>query len=299
MLLENPVSYVTGFNGGIVNLGEVENRGFELELRTRNIVNPNFKWSSTLILSTNQNELISFGESNGALLEDGFGRNSQWINLEGHPISSFYGFVVDEELPTDYYESPYIPINGRSEDVIVKDLNGDGLISDADKTILGDPYPDLIWSFTNDFEFGQFDFSVMIQEVRVLKLKILETNILRRIGKALPPMYRLWSTRDLYLMRTFLQERVLTNDVVQSASYFSLRNVNFGYNFKREHVSKIGLEGIRLYVTGQNLVYITSDEYKGFNPEYFDTNNSPRALGAQRAGTPLFRTMSIGLNVNF
>jgi len=124
LLLENPVSYVTGFDAGIVNLGEVENSGFELELRTRNITNSNFKWNTTLIASTNKNELLSFGESNGALLEDGFGRNSQWINLVGHPISSFYGFVKDEEIATQYYDSPFIPINGVSEDVVVKDLNG-------------------------------------------------------------------------------------------------------------------------------------------------------------------------------
>ena len=163
LLLENPVSYVTGFDSGIVNLGKVQNSGFEFELRTRNVANSTFKWSTSFIASTNKNELLSFGESNGALLEDGFGRNSQWINLVGNPISSFWGFVKDDELPTQYYDSPWIPINGVSEDVIVKDLNGDGLITDDDKTILGDPYPELIWSLTNEFTFGNFDLSVMIQ----------------------------------------------------------------------------------------------------------------------------------------
>jgi hypothetical protein len=56
---------------------------------------------------------------------------------------------------------------------------------------------------------------------------------------------------------------------------------------------------MRLYATGQNLLYITSDEYQGFNPEYIDGNNTPTSYGAQRAGTPLFRTLSLGLNVNF
>ena len=88
--------------------------------------------------------MLDFGESDGQLTVDGWGRNSQWINSVGNPISSFYGYVVDRELSTQYYDSPYIPINGLSEDVIVRDLNGDGLISDEDKTILGDPYPDLI-----------------------------------------------------------------------------------------------------------------------------------------------------------
>ena len=299
LLLENPVSYVTGFTSGIVNLGEVENSGMELEVRTRNITRGKIRWNTTFIASTNKNELLSFGESDGALLEDGFGRNSQWINSVGNPISSFYGYVVDTELANEYWDSPYIPINGESQDVIVKDLNGDGLITDEDKTILGDPYPDLIWSFTNEFLIGNFDFSFMIQGSQGAQVK--------NIGDQY--FFTQWngSTSDVQAVveagvishPSFLQQRIHTNDVVQSAGYLSLRNVNIGYNFKASQLAKTGLGSVRLYASGQNLIYKTSDDYHGFNPEFIDTNNSPRAYGAQRAGTPLFRTMTGGLNVNF
>ncbi|MDX1702106.1 MAG: TonB-dependent receptor, partial [Melioribacteraceae bacterium] len=228
LLLENPVSYVTGFDAGIVNLGEVRNSGVELEIRTINVTNSSFRWNTSLIASTNKNELISFGESDGQLTVDGWGRNSQWINSVGNPISSFYGYVVDRELATQYYDSPYIPINGLSEDVIVKDLNGDGLISEEDKTILGDPYPDLIWSLTNEVIFGNFDVSVMIQGSQGAEV--------RNVGDQY--FYTHWqgSTSDIQQViedgiisdASFLQQRVHTNDIVQSASYFSLRNVNLG-----------------------------------------------------------------------
>ena len=299
LLLENPVSYVTGFNAGIVNLGEVENRGVEVELRTRNVRNRNFRWSSTVIASTNKNELISFGESDGALLEDGFGRNSQWINSVGNPISSFYGFVVDEELATEYWDSPYIPINGTAEDVIVKDLNGDGIITDADKTILGDPYPDLIWSFTNDFEYKNFDFSIMIQGSQGAEVKNIGDQYFETHWQGSTSDKQAVVEAGIVSHPSFLQEKVLTNDVVQSAGYFSLRNINFGYNFTNQQLAKYRLGGLRVYVSGQNLLYITSEDYHGFNPEFIDSSNSPRAYGAQRAGTPLFRTMMVGLNVNF
>ncbi len=299
LLLENPVSYVTGFSDGIVNLGEVENKGFELELRTRNVNNGNFKWNTTLIASTNKNTLLSFGESDGALLEDGFGRNSQWINSVGHPISSFYGFVVDREIENKYWTSPFIPINGTAEDVIVRDLNGDGIITDADKTILGDPYPDLIWSLTNQFQFGNFDFSVMIQgsqgaEVKNIGDQYFETHWTGRTIDFQAPV-----EDGVITHPSFLQKKVLTNDVVQSAGYFSLRNINIGYTLSNTQLAQAGLEGLRIYVSGQNLIYKTSDDYHGFNPEYIDNNNSPRAYGSQRAGTPLFRTMTVGLNLDF
>jgi len=98
---------------------------------------------------------------------------------------------------------------------------------------------------------------------------------------------------------SFLQERVHTNDIVQSASYFSLRNVNIGYNIPASKISSLGLRGVRIYVSGQNLIYNTADDYNGFNPEFIDNNNTPTAYGSQRAGTPLFRTISGGLNVKF
>lgn len=298
LLLENPVSYVTGFSGGIVNLGEVENRGMELELRTRNVNKGKFQWNTTLIASTNKNELISFGESNGALLEDTYGRNSQWINLIGHPISSFYGYIVDRELPNDYINTPYHPINSSAEDIIVKDLNGDGIITDEDKAILGDPYPDLIWSLTNEFVFGNFDFSFMIQGSEGAEVKnIGDQYFFNWFGQATVDPQQVVEDGVVPHI-SFIQEKVLTNQVVQSARYFSLRNINIGYNFSKNQLSRIGLEGARIYASAQNLIYMTSDDYHGFNPEFIDDDN-PRKYGEQRAGTPLYRTVILGLNVNF
>ena len=298
LLLENPVSYVTGFNNGVVNLGEVVNSGWELELRSRNITNENFSWTSTLIASTNKNELTNFGDSNGQILEDVYGRNSEWINQVGNPISSFYGYVVDRELPTQYWDTPYFPINSKSEDVIVKDLNGDGIITAADKTILGDPYPDLIWSFTNEFKLGDFDLSFMVQgshgaEVRNVGDQYFFTHWQ---GATNSPQQVVGD--GIISHPSFLQERVLTDDIVQSAGYFSLRNVNIGYTLPSDLSNRLGMESLRVYATGQNLIYITDKDYHGFNPEFVD-DKRPTAYGAQRAGTPIFSTMSLGLNVKF
>lgn len=299
LLLENPVSYVTGFSDGIVNLGEVMNSGFELELRTVNVRSEKFRWSSKVIASTNKNELLSFGQSDGALLEDLYGRNSQWINSIGHPISSFYGYVADTELPKTYVNTPWHPINGSTQDVIVKDLNGDGLITNEDKTILGDPYPNLIWSFTNEFQYGNFDFSFMLQGSQGAEVKNIGDEYFFSwfTNPTLNPQQ---AVDDGIVPNTsFIQEKVLTNLVVQPAGYLSLRNVNVGYNFSKNQLSRLGfIESLRLYASGQNLFYKTSDDYHGFNPEFIDDPN-PRAYGAQRAGTPLFRTISFGLNVTF
>ncbi|WP_073247161.1 SusC/RagA family TonB-linked outer membrane protein [Maribacter aquivivus] len=306
LLLNNPVSYISGFNSGIVNLGEVQNKGVELELRTKNVSNENFSWNSTFIASTNKNELLSFGDSNNALIEDDYGRNSQWINRIGEPISSFWGYVVDEEafdetsFRTTYVDSPWNRINGQSDDTIVKDLNGDGLITEEDKTILGSPYPDLVYSFTNEFKFGNVDFSFMVQGSLGAQVNNIGDQYFynwfgnrTRSGGELEAV-----ANGLVSDVSFIQEKVLTSDVIASADYFSLRNVNLGYNFSKDVAERIGVSGLRVYATAQNLLYITADDYHGFNPEHIDGSN-PRAYGSQRAGTPIFRTVTFGLNVDF
>ncbi len=306
LLLDNPVSYITGFTGGIVNLGEVQNKGWELELRTKNITNEKFSWNSTLIASTNQNELLSFGDSNNALIEDTYGRNSQWINRIGEPISSFWGYVVDTEayddttFRTTYVSTPWNRINGQADDTIVKDLNGDGLITEEDKTILGDPYPDLLWSFTNEFKLGAFDFSFMLQGSLGAQVNnIGDQYFYNWFGNRTRSGGEAQAVADgLVPDESFIQEKVLTSEVIASADYFSLRNVSLGYNMPDDVTSKLGLSALRVYATAQNLIYVTADDYHGFNPEHIDGTN-PRAYGSQRAGTPIYQTVSFGLNIDF
>ena len=299
LLLNNPVSYVTGFNNGIVNLGKVKNSGWELEIRTKNIAKPNFSWNTTVIASTNKNELLDYGESDGALTEDGFNRSSQWINSVGNPISSFWGYVVDKELAIEYWDSPWIPINGQSEDVIVKDLNGDGLITEDDKTILGNPYPEIVWSVTNEFNFGNFDFSFMIQGSMGAEVKNIGDQYFFSQWNGATSDEQAVVDAGIISDASFLKPRIHTDDIISSAGYFSLRNVNLGYTIPESTLAPLGISSLRIYMSGQNLVYITSADYHGFNPEYIDSNNTPQSYGAQRAGTPLFRTMTFGLNVNF
>lgn len=300
LLLNQDVSYVTGFGAGIVNKGKVENRGWELELRTKNVATEKFSWSSTFIASTNTNELIDFGNDNGNLGVDGFDRNTQWINLVGNPISSFYGYVADREITTQYWDTPYNRINGQAEDIIVKDLNGDGLITDGDKTILGDPYPDIIWSFSNEFKFGNLDFSFMLQGSQGGQIRNVGDQYFYHFsGATIDGGAEQMVAEGIIPDVSFLQAKIFTDDIVQNSGYFSLRNVNIGYNFSKDLISKLGMSSLRFYASGQNLIYITSDDYHGFNPEYIDSNNTPITYGSQRAGTPIFSTYSVGLNVNF
>ncbi|MAU17039.1 MAG: SusC/RagA family TonB-linked outer membrane protein [Muricauda sp.] len=293
LLLYNPVSSTTGFDSALVNLGEVKNSGFEIELKTRNVTTEKFRWSTTFLASMNENELTDFADANGQIQNVDDKRAAEWINLEGHPISSYYGWVVDRDIPLEYLNNPYHPVGGEAQDVYVKDLNGDGLIDDDDKTILGDPYPELIWSVTNDFKIGNLDISFLFQGSHGAEVRNMGDQYL---------FNHFNSSQDFNVETTpdqgFIKEKIFTDDIIQDASYIALRNVNIGFNFPKDITDKLGLSRFRLYVAGQNLMYITADDYTGFNPEsIYET--SPTTYGYQRAGSPVFRTISLGTNIEF
>lgn len=292
LLLYNPVSGTTGFSNALVNLGKVQNRGVELELRSRNVSNEDFKWTSTLIASKNKNELKDYGDSNGLIQNVDSKRAAEWINLEGNPISSFYGWVVDKEIPLEYISNPYHPIGGQAQDVYVRDLNGDGLIDNDDKTILGSPYPDLVWSFSNSFQIGNLDVSFMLQGSHGAEVRNMGDQYI----------FNHFNSSQDFISSTpnqgFIKEKIFTNSIIQDASYIALRNVNVGYNVNGGLLSKLKLTNARVYMAAQNLLYITASGYTGFNPESINTT-SATTYGYQRAGSPVFSTVSLGVNVQF
>ena len=151
------------FDLKIEYLGKVENTGFEFELQSTILRRDNFVWTAGFLGSRNENKLLDFADSDGQIQNVDSKRAAEWINLQGNPISSFYGWVVDREIPKEYLNDAFHPVGGQAQDVYVKDLNGDGVIDDDDKTILGDPYPDLVWSFGSEFRYGNFDLSFLFQ----------------------------------------------------------------------------------------------------------------------------------------
>ena len=288
----NPISATTGFTEAITNLGEVRNSGFELEVRTKNISKPEFKWKTTFIASANKNELLDFADSNGQILNVDTKRAAEWINLVGNPISSFYGWVVDRDIPLEFISDPFHPVGAEAQDVYVKDLNGDGVIDDDDKTILGNPYPDLVWSVSNEFNIGNFDASFMFQGSHGAEVRNMgDQYLFNQFGSA---QDFISTTPDQHLIK----QKIFTDDIIQNASYIALRTVNLGYTLNSDVSSKLKLDKLRIYLTGQNLLYFTESDYTGFNPESIN-NTSGTTYGYQRAGSPINQTVSLGLNLEF
>ncbi|OJJ16853.1 SusC/RagA family TonB-linked outer membrane protein [marine bacterium AO1-C] len=292
LLLSLPIPSVTGFSTALVNKGVVENKGFEVEINTRNIVGRDFVWSTRVLMTHNKNTLVDFASSEDLISIVDPKRPAEWIAMKGQPISSFYGYVVEKEIPAEFINNPFYPINAQSQDVYVKDINGDGVIDTDDRTILGSPYPDLIWSMTNTFKYKNFDFSFMLQGSHGAEVRNISSQYINNEFSSNQDYTSNFPDADKVVQRIF------TNDDIQDASYVALRNINLGYTLPKGLIP--GVRSLRVYLSAQNLLYMMANGYVGYNPEGIDQGlGNPLTYGYQRGPAPIYRTYSIGLNVNF
>ncbi len=154
------------------NIGSLDNKGFEIELTTNNIKTSNFKWTTSANLSHTENRIRELGKE-AYLLNQGE-RTEIYQNKVGDPLVQFFGFKTDgvwlsqaqiDKAKLDGIKSalPNLFVPGGLKLV---DLNGDGVIDNADRTVIGNPYPDFTWGITNTFSYRSFDLSFTFQGVQ-------------------------------------------------------------------------------------------------------------------------------------
>ncbi|OHX64086.1 SusC/RagA family TonB-linked outer membrane protein [Flammeovirga pacifica] len=300
LLLNRPIPSATGFQEATVNLGEIENRGVEFEVRTTNIITSSFKWSTTANMSLNENKIVSMAGADGLISTVDSKRPAEWIAKEGHPVASFYGYVVEKEIPIENIKNPFYPINGQSQDIYVKDLNGDGIIDPDDRTILGSPYPKLIWAINNTINYKNFDLSFMFQGSHGAKVRNMDPQYVNNQFSSNQDYITDETDPNFFKDADKVVQRIFTDDIVMDASYITLRNLNVGYQLPKGPLNKVGIKSMRVYVAAQNLIYIMGSDYRGYNPEGINQGlDTPLTYGYQRGAAPIHRTFSAGLNINF
>jgi TonB-linked SusC/RagA family outer membrane protein len=293
LLLDQEIASVTGFNTATVNIGEVKNSGFEMELGSTILSTSNMNWTTSFILSHNTNELIDFAGASGLITYEDRKRPAEYIALEGNPISSFYGYKYLKDIPLESLRDPFYPINGKGQSVYVQDINGDGLITPDDRTILGSPYPKWIWGFNSAFTYKILDLSFTIQGSHGAKTLNMDPQYWEKHFDSQMSYVPDFPDKDLVV------PRILTDKCVQDASFIALRNINLGCRIPSRITSKIGMNTVRFYVAGQNLFFIISDEYTSFNPEGVTETTSPLRGGYQRGSPPVPKAVTLGLTLEF
>jgi TonB-linked SusC/RagA family outer membrane protein len=309
LLLQQATMAFSGVPLSWNNIGSLRNRGFELELNTTNLKG-DFKWSTSANIAHTQNKIIELG--NEAYLLNYGERNEIYKSVVGGPLVQFFGYKTDgvwisnEQIVASGLTSN-LPSALKQGGLKIVDVNGDGVLDTNDRTIIGDPYPDFTWGITNNFSYKNFDLSFSWQGVQGGELINGDPNYGETKSRNLNYISNRWiSPQNPGDGRTPYEELgfnlMLTDYVVEDASYFALREVNLGYNLPANLYKKIGLSSLRLYTSAQNLYFHSANGYRGINPEGRSTSGpygSALIAGYQRGAFPIPKTIVFGIDINF
>lgn len=312
MLLDAPVPRTTGRATIRKNIGSMENKGFEIALNTVNISKNNLTWTSTFNISMNRNKVLSlatpapiFGVGN-----PGF-TNQTGIIRVGDPVGSYWGLVrlgtwsdkeAAEAAKFTSYRAGQTMLPG---DIKYLDVNGDYIINDADRMIIGNAYPDAWGSFINNLRFMNFELVLDLQYSvgnDVLNMtkhsgedRVSIANSYRTVLDAWTPQNQ---DTEIAAIRDTRAGYVTNVDTrwVEDGSFLRGRNLLLGYNFANTLTSRLGLSRLRAYVSAQNFFLIT--EFSGNDPEV-TTYGNPFAQGQTFFDYPKPTIYTLGLNVAF
>ena len=309
LLLQQATMAFSGVPLSWNNIGSLRNRGFEIELNTTNLKG-DFKWSTSANISHTQNRIIELG--NEAYLLNYGERNEIYKSVVGGPLVQFFGYKTDgvwisNQQIVDSGLTSNLPSALKQGGLKIVDVNGDGVLDTNDRTIIGDPYPDFTWGITNNFSYKNFDLSFSFQGVQGGELINGDPNYGETKSANVNYNSNRWiSPQNPGDGRTPYEELgfnwMLTDYVVEDASYFALREVNLGYNLPAYLAKKLGLSSLRLYTSGQNLFFQSANGYRGINPEGRSTSGpyaSSLIAGYQRGAFPIPKTYVFGIDINF
>lgn len=325
LLLNVPITRVSGFSTIRQNIGEVENKGVELQITAQHIKSDDFSWTTTVNFSRNRNHVRSLSPGIDRLIMlTTLNDFNAYTTEVGQPLGSFYMYKTDGVLlPADFDETgaPRVPIiNGQLEgNLKIVDMNNDGQINELDHTIVGNSQPDFLWGLSNNITFKGFDLRFDIQGQRGGDVFYLGrrgfnnglgegTNQYRdwlhaykpeRFSANIPPGVNMaWDGKTPSVVGV----NPAYNDTwIYDATFVRIRNITLGYHFGDAVLEKWNLRSIRIFVMADNLHTFT--KYPGANPEVNNAGGSGAGENTRPAtdygGYPLSKRLSLGINVSF
>jgi TonB-linked SusC/RagA family outer membrane protein len=314
LLLQQAIMGFTGLQQYWNNLGSLRNKGFEIELNTKNIQRKNFKWSTSANLSANKTKIIELG-SEAYLLNQGE-RAEVYRNQVGRPLVEYLGFKTDgvwlSQAQIDAARAAGLTSTLSAVftpgGLKLVDTNGDNKIDNNDRVVLGNPNPDFIWGLTNNVGYKGFELSFFLQGSHGGKMvngdpnynesgrSIRTYNTNRWVSAGFPGDGKTPVTRGTGF------NWMLTDYVIENASYWSIREVNLSYSLNAKMIKRIRLNGARVYLSAQNLYFHSASNYRSLNPEGRFKNGPYSSVlidGYQRGSFPIPRTFLIGVDLNF
>ena len=301
MLLDCPLPHSTGFSTVYKNIGSVRNSGMDLMINARPVTTNDFSWSSTVNLNYNKNKILHLGENDEDIEMNWWVGGSESILRVGENMSAFYGYRRLGVYTQEDYNNGLCDLNqvGRAKRTDKKEIIGKGM-------------PDWTGSWINNFSYKNFDLTMDFQfvwGVETMQQFYHSTydrfGITNGLSNILYDAYN-GSNPETMQQAIYLcnsghagQDTTIDDSWIANGSYLRLNMLQLGYTFDSAVAKKIGLAGLRVYASGNNLFLITSKDYNGYDPEGTSQGDNKFGQNMTFFSYPRARTYTFGVNVTF
>lgn len=289
---------ISGTIPGIGNLGSIRNSGIELAATWRDQIG-NWGYSVSANLTTISNKVESLVQEGYSIIA---GDKSQSYTMAGYPIGYFYGYKVDGiyQSDTDIKNSPKNTLATVTPgDLKFKDVNGDGEITPEDRTMIGNPTPDVTYGLTLGVDYKGWELNVEMMGQSGNQIYRTWDNYnfaqFNYMAQRLDRWHGEGTSNTQPLLNTKHSINFLNSEYyVEDGSFFRIRNVQLAYSFDKALIAKVGLQALKLYANLQNLK--TWKHNTGYTPEI---GGSAISFGTDNGTYPVPAIYTFGVNLTF
>ncbi|HEY4789164.1 MAG TPA: TonB-dependent receptor [Bacteroidales bacterium] len=286
LFLEVPVPFSSGLNSVFQNCGSVENKGVEIGLKTYNLKDVKFEWTSNIVYSLNRNKVLDLGGADYYIPTDpsNVTQPSQIVQV-GQPLGSFYTYVCDG-LNTDGSQKYKVDESGNKI-----------------KKIVGSAQPKFLASITNTFRYENLDLNIFVYSSYGNKIfNRTRANIDLGSGytNSSAELLDRWTPTHTNTIVHRAEENPsvsISDRYIEDGSYLKIKNITLGYTLPKGIVSKVKVQSIRIYASVQN--YFTWTKYKGYDPEVSVNGQSSVNAGIDTGAYPSSKSIIGGLTIQF
>jgi TonB-linked SusC/RagA family outer membrane protein len=338
LLFNQPISAISGTTTILTNLRDsrIRNQGLEFQLDGKPIQTADFNLNLSGNISFNRNVVQDMGGANTITSAGAERSYITHITQEGQPVGMFYGYRVagmvrqsdvdniaadnavynaaTQSFPAGYVRKGPARSTAstnplRPGDLIFEDVNNDGVVNDADKQVIGSPYPKFNYGFSLTANYKSLDFNAGFNGVygnQVLDGQDYYVYNMEGSGNQYANVANRYRSEsepgDGTVFRasrggTQSNSTRLSTFYLQSGSFLRCTNLTLGYNLPATLLSKVHVSGLRVYLNANNV--FTISKYKGYNPEVDYNNGANLTPGVDYGKYPLARGYNVGVRLSF
>ncbi|SDJ99791.1 TonB-linked outer membrane protein, SusC/RagA family [Pedobacter sp. ok626] len=325
LLLNANVPYSTGYTKILKNVGKVKNQGIELTLNTVNIKTKNFEWSSDFNIAFNSNKILALADDQESMISTvgfpaPFSAAQLYLAKVGGPAAVFYGYKwlgnyqvedFDQQPNGSYLLKPEISGNGSARgnikpgDIKYDDINGDGIVNEKDRVIIGRALPKHIGGFNNNFNYKGLALNVFFQwsygnDIFNANRDMFEGNAFTRSNLNQYASYvNRWTpenqNNEYYRFGGQGPAGRFSSRTIEDGTFLRLKTVSLSYSLPSAFISKLKIKSVNVFATGQNLY--TWTKYSGMDPEV-SVANTILTPGFDYSAYPRERTLVFGIKAS-